>query len=73
MHCAIYLEEAQIGIHLSQDKQGRRPTKEKPLPESIRADKYMTSLSDKGWYRIEARNTAKEKLTGNFSQGLCLG
>ena len=62
----IYLEKAEIGIPPSKGKRGRKPTKEKPLSESIRADKYMTGLSDDAWHRIEVRNTAKGKLTGNY-------
>ena len=61
----IYLEKAKIGI-LPYNGKGRKPTKEKPLSESIRADKYMTGLSDEDWHRIEVRNTTKGKLTGDY-------
>ena len=61
----IYLEKAEIGIPPYNGK-GRKPTKEKPLSESIRADKHMTGLSDEDWHRIEVRNTAKGKLIGDY-------
>ena len=41
----IYLAKAEIGILPSKSKRGRKPTKEKPLSESILADKYMIGLS----------------------------
>jgi len=61
----VYLEKCEIGIPPSTGK-GRKPIKEKPLSESIRADRYMSGLTDKDWQRIEARNTTKGKLIADY-------
>lgn len=62
----IYLEQCEIGVPPSTGKQGRKPTKEKPLSEGIRADKYMPELTEKDWQTIEVRNTTKGKLIADY-------
>ena len=61
----IYLEKSEIGIPPA-SKRGRKPMKEKPLAKSIRADKYMSELSEDDWMHLEVRNTTKGKLTGDY-------
>jgi len=62
----VYLEECEIGIPPSTGKQGRKPTKERPLSEGIRADRYMSELTEKDWQGIEVRNTTKGKLIADY-------
>jgi len=62
----VYLEECEIGIPPSTGKQGRKPTKERPLLEGIRADRYMSGLTEKDWQGIEVRNTTKGKLIADY-------
>lgn len=61
----LYLEKCEIGIPPYTGK-GRKPTKEQPLAEGIRADKYMTELNVKDWQRISARSTAKGELLADY-------
>ena len=61
----VYLEECGIGIPPSTGK-GRKPTKEKPLSEGIRADRYMSGLTEKDWQGIDVRNTTKGKLIADY-------
>lgn len=61
----IYTEKAEIGIPASTGR-GRTPSKERPLAEGIRADKYMAGLTCKEWHHLQVRNTAKGKLTGDY-------
>jgi SRSO17 transposase len=61
----IYLEKSGIRIPLSTGR-GRKPGKEKPVSKGIRADKYMSELSESDWLHLEVRNTAKGKLTGDY-------
>ena len=61
----VYLEECEIGIPPSSGK-GRKPTKEKPLCEGTRADRYMSELTEKDWQRIDVRNTTKGKLLADY-------
>jgi SRSO17 transposase len=62
----IYLEKAEIGVPPSTGKRGRKPSKEQPLAQGIRADKYMSELPESQWKHIEVRNTAKGKLKGDY-------
>jgi len=62
----VYLEQCEIGIPPSTSRQGRKPTKEKPLSECIRADRYMSGLTEKDWQTIEVRNTTKGKLIADY-------
>ena len=62
----IYLEKSEIGIPPVTSNRGRKPSKERPLTEGIRADRYMSELSEKEWRNIEVRNTAKGKLKGDY-------
>jgi SRSO17 transposase len=62
----IYLENSAIGIPTATGKRGRKPSKEKPLSEGIRADKYMLELTQEDWQHLEVRNTAKGKLRGDY-------
>ena len=61
----VYLERCGIGIPPYSGK-GRKPVKEQPLSEGIRADRYMSGLTDKDWQRLEARNTTKGKLIADY-------
>ncbi len=61
----VYLEECEIGIPPSTGK-GRKPVKEKPLSEGIRADRYMSGLTEKDWQGIEVRNTTIGKLIADY-------
>jgi SRSO17 transposase len=62
----IYLEKAEIGVPPATGKRGRKPSKEQPLTQGIRADKYMSELLESQWKHIEVRNTAKGKLKGDY-------
>ena len=62
----IYLEKSEIKIPEATGKRGRKPSKEKPVAKGIRADKYMSELSDEDWINLEVRNTTKGKLTGDY-------
>jgi len=62
----IYLEKPEIGVPPSTSKRGRKPCKVKPMAEGIRADRYMSELSETDWLHLEVRNTAKGKLTGDY-------
>ncbi len=62
----VYLEKCGIGIPPYSGK-GRKPTKEKPLSEGFRADKYIAGLTSKDWQRIAARNTTKGKLVVDYN------
>jgi len=62
----IYLEKSQIAIPAASGKRGRKPTKERPLAQGIRADKYMSELSEYDWKTLEVRNTTKGKLRGDY-------
>ena len=62
----IYLEKTEIGIPPSTGKRGRKTTKEKPLSQDIRVDKYMSELSEPDWQYIEVRNTTKGILYGDY-------
>jgi SRSO17 transposase len=61
----LYTEKAEIGTPVSIGR-GRKPSKERPLSEGIRADKYMAQLTGKDWLRLQVRNTTKGKLTGDY-------
>jgi len=62
----VYLEESEITIPQTGSKRGRKSVKEKPLSKGIRIDKYMSGLSEDEWIRLDVRNTAKGKLTGDY-------
>lgn len=62
----IYLEKAEIGVPSSTGNRGRKPTKERPLANGIRVDKYMSELSERDWKELKVRNTTKGKLTGDY-------
>jgi FOG: Transposase len=62
----VYPEKPEVGIPASTGKRGRKPTKEKPLSKGIRADRYMSELTEEDWHYLEVRNTAKGKLTGDY-------
>jgi SRSO17 transposase len=62
----LYLEKSEIGIPPAKSKRGRKPSKEKPISEGIRADKYMSELGEEDWTHLEVRNTAKGKLRGDY-------
>ena len=62
----IYLEQSEIAISPAVGKRGRKPSKEKPLAKGIRADKYMSELSEADRLHLEVRNTAKGKLAGDY-------
>jgi SRSO17 transposase len=62
----IYLEKSEIEIPASTGKRGRKPSKEKPVAKGIRADRYMSELSEADWTNLEVRNTAKGKLKGDY-------
>lgn len=62
----VYFEKCEIGIPPPAGKQGRKPTKERPLSEDIRADRYMSGLAEKDWQRIDVRNTTKGKLIADY-------
>jgi SRSO17 transposase len=62
----IYFEKSAIEIPSATGKRGRKPGKAKPLAKGIRADKYMSELSESDWQHLEVRNTAKGKLTGDY-------
>ena len=55
----VYLEQSEIGIPTSKGKRGRKPSKEKPVSEGIKVDKYMSELGEAEWCSLEVRNTAK--------------
>ena len=61
----VYLEKCGIGTPPYRGK-GRKPVKEQPLSEGIRADRYMSGLTDNDWQRLEARNTTKGKLIAHY-------
>ena len=62
----IYLKNSEIGIPPAKGSRGRKPSKEKPFVEGIRADRYMSGLSEKEWVNLEVRNTTKGKLKGDY-------
>jgi SRSO17 transposase len=62
----IYLEKPEVGIPAAKGNRGRKPSKEKPLSDSIRVDKYMSELTDEDWLTVEVRNTSKGKLIGDY-------
>jgi SRSO17 transposase len=62
----IYLEKSDVGIPPAKSKRGRQPCKIQPLAKSIRADKYMSQLSESDWLHLEVRNTTKGKLLGDY-------
>jgi SRSO17 transposase len=62
----IYLEDSEIMVPSSTGKRGRKPFREKPLAQGVRADKYMSELRDEDWQYLEVRNTTKGKLRGNY-------
>ena len=62
----IYLEKPEIAIPPAKGKRGRKPSKEKPLAQGIRADKYMSELGEDDWRHLEVRNTSKGVLTGDY-------
>jgi len=62
----IYLEGAEVGIPPAKSKRGRKPSKEQPIAEGMRADKYMSELKEPDWLALEVRNTAKGKLKGDY-------
>ena len=62
----VYLENATIGIPPAKSNRGRKPSKEQPLAESIRVDRYMSELSEKEWMELKVRNTTKGKLKGSY-------
>jgi SRSO17 transposase len=62
----MYLEKSEKAIPEAIGKRGRKPSKEKPVAQGIRTDKYMSELSKDDWTHLEVRNTAKGKLTGDY-------
>ena len=62
----IYLEPSEIAIPPVSGKRGRKPSKEKPIIKGVRADTYMSELSEDDWMHLEVRNTAKGKLRGDY-------
>jgi SRSO17 transposase len=62
----IYLEESAIEIPVATGKRGRKPSKEKPVEQGVRADKYRSELKEDDWMHLKVRNTAKGKLTGDY-------
>lgn len=62
----VYLDKPEIGIPAAKGTRGRKPSKEQPLADSIRVDKYMSELIDEDWHHLEVRNTAKGKLRGDY-------
>jgi len=62
----IYLEKSEIGIPPAKSNRGRKPGKIQPLTVGVRADKYMSELSESDWKFFEVRNTAKGKLMGDY-------
>jgi SRSO17 transposase len=62
----IYLETAHVGIPPPKSNRGRKPSKEQPLTESIRVDRYMSELAEKDWVDLKVRNTTKGKLKGSY-------
>jgi len=62
----IYFEESEVGIPPAKGKRGRKPSKEQPIAEGMRADKYMSELKESDWIPVEVRNTAKGKLKGDY-------
>jgi len=62
----IYLEKSEIAVSAVTGKRGRKPSKAKPVTKGIRADKYMSELSDGDWQTLEVRNTTKGKLRGDY-------
>ena len=62
----IYLEKSAIEIPPATNKRGRKPGKEKPITQGIKADKYMSELSESDWLHLEVRHTAKGKLRGDY-------
>ena len=62
----IYFEESEVGIPPAKGKRGRKPSKEQPIAEGMRADKYMSALEESAWMPLEVRNTAKGKLKGDY-------
>jgi SRSO17 transposase len=61
----LYMERCGIGIPPYSGK-GRKPEKGQPLSAGIRADRYMSGLTDNDWQRIETRNTTKGKLIADY-------
>jgi SRSO17 transposase len=62
----VYLENSEIAVPSPKGKRGRKPSREKPLAEGVRVDKYMSELRDEDWRYLEVRNTTKGKLTGSY-------
>jgi len=62
----IYFEESEIGIPTAKGNRGRKPIKAKPVAKGMRADKYMSELSEAAWMSLEVRNTAKGILKGDY-------
>jgi SRSO17 transposase len=62
----IYLERCAIEIPAATGKRGRKPSKEKPVAKGVRADKYMSELTEDDWIHLEVRNTTKGKLKGDY-------
>jgi SRSO17 transposase len=62
----VYLENSEVAVPSPEGKRGRRPSREKPLSQGVRVDKYMSELRDEDWHYLEVRNTTKGKLTGSY-------
>lgn len=62
----VYLENSEIGVPSSTGNPGRKPTKERPLAQGVRADKYMAELTERDWKHPRVRNTAKGMLTADY-------
>jgi SRSO17 transposase len=62
----IYFEKSEIAIPPVKSNRGRKPSKEQPLAEGMRADKYRSELGESDWMALEVRNTAKGKLKGDY-------
>jgi SRSO17 transposase len=62
----IYFEECEIAVPPVKGTRGRKPSKAKPLTKGMRADKYMSELLEEDWRTLEARNTTKGKLRGDY-------